>query len=377
MRIRFSSHEDILPERRWDEEDEDPILDCPSPDLAIVSDEDLFAAPASKGRLQRGKESSAVSAEVAIEAGISVGRLDGRLRAAPEPVRIGWEARMMLLEAAASARLDGHLLDAGDLLAWECGLGHEGAPSPALSAGLQILDILRLAARRSPRSFWTPRRLTRLAGVIGRRTGDRMGALPGWLREQRAERQTAAEGLARIFMPERIEAWRSRSPLLVGAEIVTLWHEEGLADSVGGCVGRVLAVAWPWRMGVLDGLSLPVSAGFLGHAGDFAPWRLGWEEAWLRGVDRAARRGLDLLSELTRQHDRLMQASLGRRSSSRLPRLAQVMIERPAIGSTEAASLIGTTKQGILNMLEELKAAGHIQEISKRGSHWVWQATPA
>lgn len=371
-------HDDLLPERRWDDEDEGGSENSSLADLATLSDEDLLLGSLRPAVGNPGGHGFAsVDPATALAAGLAVGRLDARLRASPAPVRVGWEARMALAEAAASARLDDHLLDADDLLGWECGLEHGGPPSPALSAGLQILDIIRVSARRSPRSFWTPRRVVRLAGMIGARSGVRAGNLPQWLRAQRDERDSAMSALQRVLSLGNIDGWMGRPPLLVGAEIVRLWHGEGLADSAGGSVGRLLATAWVWRMGVLDGLHLPISWGFLGHAGDYAPWRADWPRQWLTGVGRAAARGSDLLSEVTRQHDRLMLACAGRRSSSRLPNLARLLIERPAVGSSEAAQLLGTTKQGVLNMLEDLQSAGLVQEISRRGSHWVWRASPA
>ncbi|MFM2041619.1 MAG: hypothetical protein RLY86_195 [Pseudomonadota bacterium] len=385
MGIEPLPHPDPLPLRHWDDGAEEPFAgeDRPFDDL---SDEDLFgpvrkAAPKPPGGDAMGGAAGGLTAggltAGGLTAALSLGRLDARLRDAPPPVRAGWQARMLLAEAAASARLDGHLLDPDDLLAWECGFDRDGPPSPALSAGLQILDMLRLSARRSARSFWTPRRLLRLAGMVETRRRREPEDLPAWLRAQRGDRDGAVAALTRLLQPDRIEGWKALPPLIASARIIQDWTAEGLADMAGGSVGRLLAAAWPWRMGELPGLVLPCSRGFLGHAADHAPWRPDWPDRWLGAVGRGALWGNDLMLELTRAHQRLTVACEGRRKSSRLPQLASLLIERPALGSGEVAEALGATKQGALNLLEELAAAGLVREISRRDSHWVWQISPA
>jgi hypothetical protein len=304
-----------------------------------------------------------VAAMEAAAAGLA--RLDERLGAAPQAVTEGWSRRMALEEASASARLDGDWSDAEDLLLAEAGV-LDGPPGPQLGATLRVLDMVRLAQRRRPRSFWTPGRLARV-----------MDAMPRDAAADLTERglDQVWHGLQRVLAPDRIAAWKGRGALLGAADILGAWHGEGLAGLLGGTPGRLLAAAWPWRLGTTRILALPVSWGFVGLARGYAPESPDWQRFFLEAAARGSRRGSDLLDRLVRSHARLAEGARGQRRSSRLPLLADLLTRQPAVSTRQAAEALGTSKQGALNLLQELRAAGLVREISGRRSYWVWATT--
>jgi hypothetical protein len=309
-----------------------------------------------------------VAAMEAAAAGLA--RLDERLGAAPPAVTEGWSRRMALEEASASARLDGEWSDAEDLLLAEAGV-LDGPPGPQLGATLRVLDMVRLAQRRRPRSFWTPGRLARVMDAL---PGDAAADLTGRGLDQMWRGQVW-RGLQRVLAADRIAAWKGRGALLGAADILRAWHDEGLAGLLGATPGRLLAAAWPWRLGTTRILALPVSWGFVGLANGYAPESPDWDRFFLEAAARGSRRGGDLLDRLVRSHARLAEGARGQRSSSRLPLLADLLTRQPAVSTRQAAEALGTSRQGALNLLQELRAAGLVREISGRRSYWVWATT--
>lgn len=304
-------------------------------------------------------------------AAAALARLDTRLTLASQPVRDGWRARFLFEEASASARLEGDWSDAQDLMLAEAG-ALEGPPGPHLSATLRVLDMVRLAARRHPRSFWTPGRLARLASALPQR--GESGAGFGARFTEGADPTRAWEALQRALTPARIEEWQHLGPLLGAADILRVWNAHGLDALLGGAPGRILAAAWPWRLGETHSLTLPVAWGFVGHAQAYAPGSTSWDRQFLEAAARGVGRAGDLLDRLLRAEQRLLQATLEKRSNSRLAALAALLLARPATGSSEIARVLNTSKQGALNLLQELLEQGLVREISGRRSFRIWTA---
>lgn len=304
-------------------------------------------------------------------AAAALARLDTRLSLASRPVQDGWRARFLYEEASASARLEGDWSDAPDLMMAEAG-ALEGPPGPHLSATLRVLDMVRLAARRHPRSFWTPGRLARLASALPQRDESAARFAGGLL--EAGDPTQAWEALRRVLTPARILEWQQLGPLLGAADILRVWNSQGLDALLGGAPGRILAAAWPWRLGETSGLTLPVAWGFVGHAHAYAPTGPQWDRQFLEAAARGVGRAGDLLDRLLRAEQRLHQATVEKRSNSRLTALAELLIARPATGSTELAKALATSKQGALNLLQELLEQGLAREISGRRSFRIWTA---
>ena len=306
----------------------------------------------------------------------AVARLDERLAQAPAAVAQGWRARMLIEEAAASARLNGDHADATDLLLFEAD-ALDGIPSAVLSRALLILQMLRAIARRSPRQLFTPRRLIafgrlRLSGPEGD-----PAPLPAWLAERLGPPEEIARSLGRALDPRRIAAWQAAPALMAAADLVAGWHDSGAADRIGAAPGRALAAVWLIRAGLTTGLTVMPSVGFTRHAATYRPeGGPAWTRAFLEAVMRMAGRGLELQAGLAGCHGRLMAAAAGRRQNSRMPAVAELLVAEPAVHGRQVAERLGMTGNGARLALDALHGRGLIREISGRDAFRVFAVTP-
>ena len=306
------------------------------------------------------------------DAGTALARLDERLAASPPSVAAGWLSRALLHEAAASARLDGDLVDYDDLRLLDAG-ALDRLPDPALGRAAQVLRLLRSAARRTPRQVFTPRRLAAMADLTLRaRAADRGDARPLPL-VRLADPTEALAGLGVVLSPGNVEAWKGMPALLAAADVIARWHAHGVADLAGGPAGRALAAMWVARAGLTRSLQLMPSVGFLGHARGFRPDLRGeWPGHFLEACRRAAEWGLGLHAELAGTRARLLARHPARRSSSRMPALVELVVETPVVAAPAVAARLGTSAYGARLLLDELNGARSIVEISGRGSHRVF-----
>ena len=90
--------------------------------------------------------------------------------------------------------------------------------------------------------------------------------------------------------------------------------------------------------------------------------------AFLDGVYETARAG-------TKEHDRLILAKTqmdrrlkGRRSTSKLPQLIELVLSRPLVSSGMVEKELGVTTAGALNLIGELD----LREITGRGRYRAW-----
>lgn len=296
-------------------------------------------------------------------------RLDERLAIAPPAVADGWRAQALIHEAAASARLNGDIADAQDILLLDADT-LDRAPDPALGRAILILQILRSAARRSPRQMFTPLRLIALTRLRLQRSAQLVTELPAWLQNRFAEPEEMRQSLEQALRPERTARWRALPPLVAAADIIVSWHESLAADRIGAAAGRVLAAAWPARAGLTAGLLLLPSVGFLGHAGEYRPDQgRRWVRAFVAACRRAAAWGLGLQRRLAAAHARLHAASMPRRSTSRLPALADLLVASPALSAARAAERLGMTTHGARLLLDALHEQGLVVEVSGRSAY--------
>jgi hypothetical protein len=285
-------------------------------------------------------------------------RLDERLGASRDPVRTGWLARALLHEAAASARLDEVFVESRDLLLFEHDLLLRLSDHDVLAAHRGLV-FLRAAARRDPRQLFTTRRLMAAARMRLRGRPIEAGG-PLWLRERLEERRVDPEELrasaSRALDPLALQTFRLAPALVGAAGFLARWHETGAGGAIGGTVGRGLAAAWLRRTDLLRHPAALPASGFLGHAAEYDA-RSGerWTNAFLAAAQRGADWGLALIGRLERA-DRVLREELAvKRSTSRLPQAADLLLASPGVtvaGMARALSVTDTAARGLLRRIE-------------------------
>ncbi len=299
-------------------------------------------------------------------------RLDERLAASVPAVALGWRARALIHEAAASARLSGLVVDALDLLLFD-GDALDRVPDSELAEAVRLLALLRAAARRRPGRLFTPRRLVALTRA---RLTTARGIADGldWLQERLTDPEQARRCLEAALAPDALASWRVQSPLSAAASVLAGWHGSGAAQALGDGPGRILAAAWPARTGLTQGLMLMPSMGFLGHSATYRPQASpgSWTRAFLEAAERAAAWGLELHQRLATGHARLAAASQPRRRTSHLPALAALLTAQPSLTPTGAARALDISASAARTLLDDLLARGLVREVSRRGSFRVF-----
>ncbi|WP_044558448.1 hypothetical protein [Azospirillum sp. B4] len=320
-------------------------------------------------------------------------RLDTGLAASSAAVSAGWVNRMAIEEAAASARLNGILVDTADLrlLAWD---SLDRAPDPDLAQALPIYDLVRRLAARHPRHLYTPLRLaaldrtrqTKAAGFsLWNGVGDDVDAEERWLVLQSA------------LAPDVLARFRSAPALIGAAAFLAHWHRTRADRTAGAALGRLLAAWWPARQGLVparrrgvDDVSLegsdtiaspthpafvggPVlmpSVGFLGHAMEYRPDRdEGWLPAFLNAAIRSLTRGEILLRRLRLAEARLADALRPKRSTSRGPQVAAFLLAQPVVTSGRLAQALDMSGTAARTLLDGLRRDRVVLEISGRDAY--------
>jgi hypothetical protein len=222
------------------------------------------------------------------DASASLARLDEKLRSAREPIRTGWQARALLHEATASARLESIYVSADDLLLYLVHTLSRPADQDLVKAGL-LHAMLGSAARRHPNQLFTPRRLLGVASLYLDRDDECVAEMPLWLQDKLADPTEIRDALQKVLNPRVMARWQSMPALLAAADLLDGWQSSRAADLVGGAAGRVLAASWLRRAGLTESLALMISTGFLGHALEYRPAPgLPWRKTFLRAASRAA-----------------------------------------------------------------------------------------
>ncbi len=302
----------------------------------------------------------------------ALARLDERLAGSAPAVVEGWRARALVHEAAASARLAGRVVDAGDLLLFD-GDALDRVPDSDLAEAVRVLALLRAASRRRPDRLFTP---LRLAALVRPRAGTNAVETGGldWLYDRLTDPEAAQRCLEEALSPEAIAGWRAEAPLVASAALLSRWHRSGTAEALGAASGRILAAAWPARAGLTTGLVLMPSVGFLGQTASYRPEARPevWTGGFLTACARAAAWGLDLHRRLAIGHARLMAGIGPRRRNSHLPALAGLLTACPTLTPAGAARDLGVTATAVRVMIDDLESRGLVREVSNRGSFRVF-----
>ncbi|MBP2315468.1 hypothetical protein [Azospirillum soli] len=321
------------------------------------------AIPASLARppiapvAERGGDYRKRTLALALDAATWQARLDERLFRTPAAIRSGWTERWAVLVTAESARLDfGDAVEPREIILDEVSALTEAAP---LDEARRILPLVRLALRRrSDADIFTPRRLAAAMDLRPRgphrrrRLEQHIEVAPETLRPLVAatdpERARAAleDALDPLFLAEL----RQEPPLIASARLLARWHATRATDVLGNAIGRVLA---DLRLRLSRGVRAPVAGlavGFRGRRAEYAPADTEeWLGRFLRASTEAAKAGLRLLDDLERAAVRLERHvdSDGRRKRRRrndalAPRIAALLVERPAVTIKGAAKALST-----------------------------------
>lgn len=314
-----------------------------------------------------GPARAAAELRALLAATASLARLDERVAGSDPDLRAGLTARLLLEEAAASARLDGYRTDAERLTL----IVADAATGPLdvhEARGLLVYQLLAAAQRRDPRHLFTPRRVMAMARL--RRSA--RGATPtqGWpawadlFIPQHAE---IAAVLARTLAPPRRAAWQALDPLTAAAEILRAWDGDGAGALLGGVPGRVLAGGWIARAGLVRWPLPPVALGFLGAAGDWRPWASDWPTVLFNRLEAGAQRALVLHARLA-AFDRRLRAWAPARRRAHLEAVRACLLRQPLVGARMLARAAGITPQSANGLLRRLEDEGVLRKVTGRDS---------
>ncbi|MFK0331912.1 RHE_PE00001 family protein [Rhizobium sp. NPDC090275] len=353
------------------------------------------------------------------EAGIVLARLDERI--GRSPIGGGWIERSHFTDACASLWIDGELVHLEDLVLHDA--GHDiRAPSHELTIARDVLRTRRRIASQSPAWALSPEGLRSLRGTDlrsgnayspdskktdndlmssletkGNDRGTFSSAFDAELAEIDAVLARTEAVLADVTGPARSYP-RERESLAYDLD----WNEDERLDEWRGVLRQnhdlppvlqalIAFDAWT-ELAVLQHapwLGRLLAASILREEGVTTAAHLGAFNLGLKSVsvdrrrhrDRETRllasaQGLIMAAEIgLKEHDRLALARqmmerklVGRRSSSKLPALVDLVMEKPIVSSGMVSQILDVTPQAARRILAELG----LREVTGRGRFQAW-----
>jgi hypothetical protein len=330
------------------------------------------------------------------EAAVALARLDERI--ARSSVGEGFLERAHFLDAHASLWVDGELVHIEDLVLHDA-LRDIRAPTHELAIARDILKTRRRIAAHPPAWALSAPGLASLRGrpwagaSLG---GDGEGVLDGSVEESDAS--AGIEDVEEAKKPARARDHPEKDPFVYDLD----WDEDerlaewqatlGRADDLPPVLKAIVALdAWneiavlqhaPW-LGRLLAASV-LREGGVTTGTNLAAINLGLKAIPVdrrRHRDRETRllaisRALTIAAETgLKEHDRLvlaremmMRKLEGRRTSSRLPELVELVMARPLISAGMVAKTLEVTPQGARRIVQELG----LREMTGRGRFRAW-----
>ena len=292
---------------------------------------------------------------------VALARLDERLRRSN--LAEGWSERTHFADACAALWAEGELVHLEDLVLRDAMMDVR-APTAATNRALRVLRARRLAQRRG--GEWA----LSSAGLDGLR--DRR---PPWSKNQH-ERSDLVYS-ADWDEDEAIETWREVTattdelPVLVGAALAfdAWYHIRPLERD--GWVGPLLVAALLQSRSKtrhhLSAINVGLRAMFYRrHRQQTLSERLAGFLGVLAAYADAGHKELDRLSLA---HEMLAIKLKGRRSTSHLPQLVDLVLARPILSVALAAKELKVSTQAVEQMVRKL---GCLRELTGRGRYRAW-----
>lgn len=340
----------------------------------------------------------------------AITRLDERVsRSAIGP---GWTERSHFVDAVASLWIDGELVHLEDLVLHDAAMGVR-APTHELTIAYDILRTRRRIIEHEPAWALSREGLSQLRGRAADLQGARSVETPLETKSMAVEddedplaqylaeidaavaRSEAAisqalspvtpsypkERAAFLYEPdwdedERLAEWQAvldessgLPPVLRSVLLLDAWNQLQVLQHAPW-LGRLLAASLLRKEGVTTAHLAAFNLGLK---------QVGRERRASRQRDVRILAMLDAITEAgdtgLKEHDRLVLARqqmqhriAGRRQSSKLPQLVDLVLSRPMVSSGMIAKSLSVTPQGALKIASEL----HLRELTGRGRFRAW-----
>ena len=290
----------------------------------------------------------------------SLARLDQTL--AISDLASAWTARAHLAEAAASAWLEGAPVPLEDLVLHDADTSPR-LPTPALFKARSVLLARRALDRRAPADVLS------VAGILD--VHGRRQAQEGEERRSFGYGEDDQDGCAE----ERIAAWLRLAAdlaplpaLLAAAVAFHTWTAEPPVRRGGGVLGRLLIPVMLRARGKTRHHSVIFATGLQKvwpRPRRGTPFANGIADI-LEALAHAAAQGLEVHHRLVLAKTALARPLAGRRSSSHLATLADLLLGHPLVSAPMAARHLGLSLRGATLLIEELVRAGCVCERTGR-----------
>jgi hypothetical protein len=273
-----------------------------------------------------------------------------------------WTARADLAEAAASAWLDGAAVPLEDLVLHDADTSPR-LPTAALFKARSVLLARRALNRRAPADVLS------VAGIL---------ALHGRRQGQESGDRLASEDDQDGSEEDRIAAWLrliadlDTLPALPAAALAFhAWTVEPPVRRGGGVLGRLLIPVMLRARGKTRHHALIFATGLQKvwpRPQRGAPFASGIGDI-LEAIAHAAAHGLEAHHRLVLAKAALARPLAGRRSSSHLAALADLLLGHPLVSAPMAARHLGLSLRGATLLIEELVRAGCVCERTGRARY--------
>ncbi|NTJ44379.1 DUF1612 and helix-turn-helix domain-containing protein [Agrobacterium larrymoorei] len=342
-----------------------------------------------------------------VKATEALARLDERV--ARSPIRTGFLERQDFFDAVSSLWLDGELVHIEDLALHDAQMDVR-APTHEMINAHRILRMRRLIFGQEPDWALSD------AGISQLRGKGQMSSSSNDIADVAPRSSTEGDALLTDELVE-MDALLARSSATLDAileqkPVLTTAVDQSLYDDSDWDKDRRLK-QWQQRLKQWHGLPpAPLAAVMLDAWNEMevlqrSPW-LGRQLAavllrqqglshlpavntGLRSISRERRRAKSEVERLSaildgfietamlglKEHDRLLNAKKrmdrrlsGRRSNSRLPELAELVLARPVVSTAMIVKALGTTPQGAVGLANQLE----LREVTGRGRFRAWGA---
>ena len=283
-----------------------------------------------------------------------------------------WTARADLAEAAASAWLDGAAVPLEDLVLQDADTCPR-MPTPALFKARSVLLARRALDRRRPADVLS------LAGILalhGRRqrqeSADRFPSEDDQAEDDQAEDDQDGSEEDRIAAWLRLVADLGALPALPAAALAChAWSTKPPVRRGGGVLGRLLIPVMLRARGKTRHHALTFATGLQKiwpRPRRGTPFASGFGDI-LVAIAHAAAHGLEAHHRLVLAKTALARPLAGRRSSSHLAALADLLLSHPLVSAPMAARHLGLSLRGATLLIEELVRAGCVCERTGRARY--------